>query len=575
MEIGVLQAREVGEWERYSGYIGEILAHAGLPYRSIEFEALENALEALAVLLLPTHIALPDDTKVQLRRFVKEGRVLIGLGGPSELEDIFGCRDLGPIREAWIGKVDNSHPVIDGITGTLHAFGGREVALVDRNTQVLAHWLDGDRWSEADGWANTEIGPAITLHQYGAGCALLVAVDVVHSVLRIQQGRPVHVDGRPAPDGSAPINDGILKAEDGIVLDYERDRGAVAGVRWFTHPIADEWRELIIRGILWGVQVTGSTLPMLWYWPDGIPAIGHISHDTDHNRPNEAEALLRHMMQLGISSTWCVQYPGGYAPDFYRQLIQEGYEIALHFDAHSNVKRTSWREDDFQHQLDWLSNMASTTITSNKNHITRWEGLTEFFPWLAARGVLSDQTKGPSKMGTKGFLFGGSHPWFPMDEHSLQPIDVLEVNLHAQDLTEFCPYEVGPEVIDQVRAHHGVAHFLFHPARIEKPAVPDALSRVVKYGQERGLVWWTNDRIQAWERARRQVRFQLEQTADGFSWVVDSSALLDGATLLLFGAKQGDRASEQTVYGFRALQLIVDLDPAARFSLNSLNEGKR
>ena len=91
--------------------------------------------------------------------------------------------------------------------------------------------------------------------------------------------------------------------------------------------------ELLIRAVLWGLHATDTAIPMLWYWPDLIKAVGLLSHDTDGNDPALAQVLLDNLLKLEVPSTWCVQYPGGYAPAFYRQLHRQGYEIALHFDA--------------------------------------------------------------------------------------------------------------------------------------------------------------------------------------------------------------------------------------------------
>jgi len=79
---------------------------------------------------------------------------------------------------------------------------------------------------------------------------------VVGSIVHIQQGIPVTQDGTPAPDGSAALDEGTLKTEDGFVLDWERDRAPIPpdSQLIFLEPIADELRELIIKGILCCLQ---------------------------------------------------------------------------------------------------------------------------------------------------------------------------------------------------------------------------------------------------------------------------------------------------------------------------------
>ena len=561
MQIGVLDiTKRTDVCGRYGSYIKEILGHAGFPYRVVTIEALAETLSFLGILVLPAHVVLDDCQQQLITQFVESGHVLIALGGTSGLDVLCGCHDHGPVNEAWVGTSGVAHQVTAALPAPLHAFGGRQIEAL-AGVAVLASWLDGDCYSTENGWLDAAFAPAITLRNAGRGYALVVAADLVQSIVRIQQGVGVHVDGCPAPDGSAPVNDGILKVDDGLVLDYTRDRVPVGNTQIFGYGIADAWRELLLRALLWSAAVIAMPLPVLWYWPNHLQAIGLISHDSDVNDPILANMLLDNLQNMQISSTWCIQYPGGYAPAFYRKLVSLGYELALHFDANVQKDRRSWQENDFRLQVGWLTDIADQHPISNKNHILRWEGVTEFFSWMERAGMKADQSKGPSKTGNMGFPFGGSHPWFPMHEHTLQMIDVLEINLSSQDLVLTCPYEVGPVVVDWAKTHYGVAHLLFHPAHADKPQVAAALRNVVTYGREQGLPWWTCAQIQEWERLRRQVR--LEESSHG-GWTVSSTTDVPNATLLWFGAGapvvKGSYDTKQVhVYDFPAVAQVIDL----------------
>lgn len=576
MQIGILttaQKNDAGT-ARYGGYCHEILAHAGFPFVQVAAGDLAQSLPSVSILLLPAQTTLNIEQQQQIADFVRTGNVLIACGGTSGLEEVLGCREKGNLSEGWVLATPHTHPVTNPVSVPLHAFGGCLVEPQD-NTKVLASWLDGDRYSADNGWAHAAIGPAITLNQYGRGAALLIAADLVYSVVRIQQGYAVHADGRPAADGSAPVNDGILKTDDGLALDYERDRLPIANTRFFGHGIADEWRELLLRALLWGADLTQTPLPVLWYWPEHLQSVGLISHDSDGNDPALADILLTNMQKLQIPSTWCIQYPGGYAPAFYKRLAKAGYEIALHYDAFTQRGRAFWHEDDFRLQLDWLKDASGVRVVSNKNHYLRWEGLVEYFLWLERAGIRADQCKGPSKTGNTGFPFGGSHPWFPIEEHTLRMIDVLEINLATQDHALTCPPEVGPAVVDWAVEHYGVAHFLFHPAHAAKPDVAAAMFNVVEYGRRRGLEWWTCARIQEWERARRQVQLTCEKGENGPIWSLSSNAALAGATLLWFGPNAqglpGAREQRQvSVYGFSASAQVVDVEAGQKCGFAAL-----
>ena len=282
----------------------------------------------------------------------------------------------------------------------------------------------------------------------------------------------------------------------------------------FLEPVSDELREIIVRSILYVAQQQGVVVPLLWYWPRGLKAVGHLSHDTDGNDPQLAVAMLDAVNRCHVKSTWCTLYPGGYPSDFYRQLQEQDFEIALHYDAMSGGAETSWSKENFLLQHRWLLKEAGLThITSNKNHYTRWENRLDFLRWCEEVGINSDQTRGPSKKGSIGFPLGGSQPYFPLDDQTDAPrfLDVLEVNMLTQDLVVVCPAEYGRQLLDSAVRHHGVAHFLFHPAHILKPLVFDALSALVDYGRTQGLEWWTSEQIYRWEDVRRSVEAGCEQ----------------------------------------------------------------
>jgi hypothetical protein len=306
----------------------------------------------------------------------------------------------------------------------------------------------------------------------------------------------------------------------------------------------------------------------------GIPAVGHISHDTDGHDPQKAVALLDVMNRCKVKSTWCTLYPGGYPTEFYETLKQQGFEIALHYDARSGGAETSWSKENFLLQHRWLQEAAGLEhITSNKNHYTRWEGRLDFFRWCEEVGINSDQTRGASKQGTIGFPLGGSQPYFPLDDEANPPrmLNVLEVNLLTQDLIVVCPKEYGRQLLDSALRQHGVAHFLFHPAHILKPGVADALSDLVEHGRAQGLEWWTSEQIYRWESLRRGVEAKYE--CDN-ALTLHTAEPLREATLLLLKPRQQSgsiRINDQPVpsdrrslYGFEWDAVTMDLPGEAK-----------
>ena len=395
---------------------------------------------------------------------------------------------------------DAEHPITARLRGALHVFGG--FAVKSGPATSLAEVQSGAQGAQ---------GHAILENRVGEGRAILLAPDLLFSIVHIQQGVPVLQDGRPAPDGTAELNDGELKAEDGSVLDWRRDRTIMQpdGEPAFLEPVSDSLREIIMRSIFHAASRQGTTLGLLWYWPRGLKAVGHISHDSDGNDPARAAAMLEVVTRCNVKTTWCILYPGGYPRQFYDRLREQDYELALHYDARTGGEKTCWSKANLVFQHQWLRKETGLRhVTTNKNHYTRWENRLDFFRWCEEVGIHVDQTRGPSKKGTIGFPLGGSQPYFPIDDE-VQPgrrLKVLEINLLTQDLVIVCPRQYGKQLVDSVLPHHGVAHFLFHPAHIQKPHVAEAFAELVDYGRTRGLEWWTSKQIYEWEIARRGVQ---------------------------------------------------------------------
>ncbi|MGM0488292.1 MAG: hypothetical protein ACQESR_16205 [Planctomycetota bacterium] len=567
--------RDVNPRGRAWRYIEEVLEHAGLFFDQMslaDLPALLNRSHGIA--LLVGELRLTAEQRRTLSTFVRGGGVLIGIGGTSGLDPVFGVGAKRPLAEGWMKVIQEDHPLTANLRSSLHVFGG--FAVENDSATSLAKIESGRQGAK---------GSAILENQFGKGRAVLLAPDLVFSIVHMQQGLTVLQDGRPPADGSALIDDGELKAEDGSVLDWERDRTVMEadGAPVFLEPISDELRAIILRCIFHGAAHQGVRLPMLWYWPRCLPAVGHISHDTDGNDPDRAVALLEVMNRCDVKSTWCTLFPGGYPKEFHETLKQQGYEIALHYDARTGAARTSWSKKNFVLQHQWLKEEAGLShITSNKNHYTRWEGRLDFFRWCEQVGIDSDQTRGGSKQGTIGFPLGGSHPYFPLDDETDPPrrLNVLEVNMLTQDLVVVCPREYGKELVDSVLRQHGVAHFLFHPAHIQKAGVADTLSELVQYGRSQGLEWWTNGQIHQWETRRRGVRARFD-SLHAVTLVPEKP--LSEATLLFLKSEteeegeaeaasirvndQPVKIDRRTLYGFEFDAVTLDLTGEAKVEM--------
>lgn len=520
-----------------SAYVLEILEHAGIPYTRVDAASLPEALETLKVLILPHHeVTTPEMGR--LYGFVTAGGALIGLGGTSGLDDLFGVRTQTGTHEAFLEVTHIDHPLVRDLHSSLHVWDA--VTARAAGAGVLANLCDSE---------GKRIGVGVSVYRLQRGFSIFCAADLPWCILHMLQGKPVRQDGVPAPDGTAQVDDGILKCDDGIVLDWELDRTTDTEAPFFLEAVGDELRAILLRSIFLGAHSIGVALPMLWYWPAQLEAVAHLSHDSDNNVLDRAFQLLENTRAIGVHSTWCIQYPG-YTPELYAAVAEYGSEICLHFDALSGKEPNRWDYSDLVFQWEFLRREAGLdVITSNKNHYTRWEGFLEFFGWLEKVGIAHDQSKGPSKDGNTGHLYGSTHPWFPMDPDSGRHFDVLEVNFLTQDMVNparhpdapvdaYAPYAIAEPLVDRVRKHYGVAHYLFHPHHCLRPGVPDAMADVIEYAWQQGLPWWTAREINAWERSRRGLTFgDVGSSAAS----IHVGATLEDASLLVLNARDQER----------------------------------
>lgn len=534
---------------QYSHYIREILSHAGVCYTNVSPEDLASALPSLRMLMTTYDQAMPEATQAAIKAWVEAGGVWIAVGGTCGLSAFLGVEDVPPSHTGWGGGVHTlgegyllphvkDHPIVSPIDKPLHYFNGVVVKATDAT--VLANALDCHGQP-----TNREL---IFEKKIGKGRAILIAIDVTGTVVHIQHGVGVTRDGVAAADGSGPLTDGVLKSGDGHVLDWIFDRDPIPGapgLHAFLRPIADQWKELLLRALFYGATEHKIAFPLLWLWPRKLPAIAHMSHDTDGNDPAAERILFDTVARGQINTTWCVILPG-YNPETIQRIADAGHELAMHYDA--MTEGLEWSEAQFERQFKALSAMFGHAPVTNKNHYLRWENDTDVLDWCEARGIKMDQSKGASKTGEAGYNFGTCHPYFPITFDG-RIIDVLELATVTQDLTVFAPEPLFDQLLAASLKHHGVLHLLFHPAHFTKPAVPPACERSIARAKESGLEWWTGQQISEWERSRRSVKWS-DWRGDGKAAVtISAETPLKDATLLWL-----DPAGEFEAWGqkFRA-----------------------
>lgn len=541
----------------YPDYIFEILESAGVCHTREDFSTLAERLPKLGVLVTVGEAALDEQMASALKTWVEQGGAWISIAGVCGLYEWLGVKaaptgfsmfgaGMSNLGEGYMQPVEANHPMLAHLELPLHFYNGTPLRAA--GAQVLARGLD------AHGRDTENV--LLTEQVQGEGVAICVAADVPGSVVIIQQGRgAVTRDGFPAPDSSGPICDEVLKSGDGGALDWIFDRQPVPGVdnyQAFLQPIADLWREVLLRAIFYAANRQGVPVPVLWLYPNNLNAIGHISLDTDLNVPEQGDILFDTLEEQAVKATWCTIMPG--LPQHFMLKIQEhGHELAMHYD--SMTEGLHWGADRFAEQWRGLVTLFNGhQPVTNKNHYLRWEGDTDIWDWCEAHGIELDQTKGASKTGEAGFTFGTCRPYFPV-RFDGSFINVLELPTYTQDLEVFAPKALFHALLKPILKHHGVLHLLFHPAHTHKPEVNRALREATDWGKEAGLEWWTAERINRWERARRGVKWNNYSVAEDGAGSVTASGIeaMENATLLWIGgpAEAGDNSAR---WGFKATE---------------------
>lgn len=559
-----IRRRQAGGEQAFALHLCEILDHVRLGYRRVD--AVNEDYAEPGVLVVGD--ADPDPCVLD---WVAAGGHLVIAAHTEAWNEIVGVHTTA----ATTGLVD-----LGGLIGEsrpLRAIGGYRLEPISDALNVLARWEDGSA--------------AIVSRNIGDGTVTSFGPDLPQTIVRIRQGFPVVADGQPASDGTAPIDDGILKCEDGLALSLEEDRGWAKGTApmptpfhhaWpppgptpiFDLPQADLWCSALIVSVLDALRRLGTVAGWLDYWPDGIRAIGHLSHDADLNSDDDAQAALDAFESAEIAVTWCLLFPGGYSPETYRKIGNAGHEQALHFNATGDADIAAWGWPQLRAQYAWAQAVTGTdSIVTNKNHYTRWEGWSEFYGWCERLGIEIDETRGPSKLGDVGFTFGTAHPYFPLadrTEHNRHH-DVLSLALHTQDLELAAHGSCRDVILDGAERVHGIAHFLFHGPHLRKPATRKAFDELMAAARSRGLPWWTAGKINSWERARRNanVLTTIDDEGERITISVDSTLPLRHATIVLDLSVRdlaevnctgpAARLIQVTRHGRESLGLVVDI----------------
>jgi peptidoglycan/xylan/chitin deacetylase (PgdA/CDA1 family) len=517
--LGVLFDAETAEYrwrygvDLFQSYIGEILSRRGIPFEW--FRSAAEAVESNPDILIAALSADEHETNELLWNYAEKGGRLVAYGGLDGLAAKIGYMPgerLGagyamPVRDYVECGLDRPWRFLHG---SLWIRKSTEGTAVRTYGAVRKHTPAGEA-----------AGPLLIRAQAGQGMIERWTVDIPRTVVTFQQGSgPVVTDGIPAPDGTADVRDGVLKADDVYDMDWDYDRiRTETGMPLFAFPYADWWRDQLIGHLLHTAREAGLSLPFLGYWPEGVDDVALISHDSDYNQDEHAESTLRILAEHDVRSTWCMLEPG-YSKAIYAKVRAAGHELAFHYNA-VHADNGFWDENEFKRQFAWLKEaLDGDPVYTNKNHLTRVEGWGELFRWCEACGIESDQSRGGSKRGNLGFLYGTCQPYYPIARYDEKNrlYNVLEVAFLTPDMNtgKWCDDSIIEPLLKRIKEVHGVAHFLFHQIHLHRlEPVRRAFAKTVRTAREMGFTFWTGQEILQWEKRRRQAVWHANDLSGG------------------------------------------------------------
>jgi hypothetical protein len=538
----------------FERYIGEILSQAGIPFQWLDH--IQDLPDCSFDIIIAALIDEGSESADYLWSFARQGGTVISYAGLNPLAAKLGFELAGVYGPGYakMGQAYKKAEAVRFLTAQPWRVKPESNSHAAAQTGIIVK-------EKPDG---VPLGPALLQFTIESGRLERWSVDIVGTIVRLQQGtEPVLTDGVPAADGTGPVNDNILKADDRTAVDWKWDRlHTETGSPYFAYPYADYWRELLIGQLLRLAVDKGMTLPFIGQWPDGIKQVALISHDSDINQDVHAEATLELLHECGVQSTWCMIEPG-YSASVYDRVKEAGHELAFHYNA-LDSQGGKWDDTEFERQLAWLREAADVEkVYSNKNHYTRFEGWSELFGWCEKNGVESDQTRGPSKKGNVGFLFGTCHPYFPIawanENNRLH--DVVEIGFLTQDM-DLSPVWADSSIIvpflERVDSVEGVAHFLFHQVHIQSTeSVRDAFRLVIKEARKRDFTFWTGQQINAWYRARRKLT--VESISEDGSVKVSGKEYAANAVVWLpvTDSWTGDKGNLENRYGVNCIRQVL------------------
>lgn len=515
-----------GQRNYWYAYIWEILDRLGITGARISTSALANPrqLARFGCIIVGglNGDKLPTRAGQALAAWVKQGGTLIGFA-PDGLDEVFGIEPQTPIAQpkddfAITGYLQLARaPPTQGIHSTLHP-QQRLIIIsavrpaIPRASREVARFFQPHPSAPEDGARALDSGlAAVTARRIGRGWAFYVGFDAAHTVLAIQQGRPVDADY----DG-----DGYYRSGDAMVIGRNSPQVAYA----------DEL-VLLLRSMM-----SRLPLPMVHELPahaGGTPdALLYFGGD-DECQPGvqvpasefmKSKGLPYHINLMPLEGRFAISRRQ------FRQICANGHELSLHYNFMDGFSHPGpFSESDVRAQNTLFRRRFGRRPLCTVNHWCRWTGWTEPAKWMRAVGGKADNSRihWPSPplnpVNRLGFAFGTPFPYFFRDDWRgrnaripflQQPIVAYELGYEG-NATDFTALH---RAVDLAARHHLTMNMFYHPVYISTyPACRAAIDELLRYLRVRKVraVFMGNDDLWRWWWQRSRARITVPRLSNG------------------------------------------------------------
>lgn len=510
---------------RYSHYLAEILRVEGFAdFAEADLSSLDEALLGAHDLLILPRVALSLAQMNLIVDYVRQGGHLLALLPDTQLAERLGLRPrYRGIDDGYL-RVDPAQ-ALDGIVdSTVQIIAPSVIWSVDTAAATVLAWVQ----KHAQG--DDEAVPAIVWTAVGEGSALLFAYDLPHTVARLRQGNPDHVDL-------------CFAGLDGIYRPSELFVGQLPVAQMYL-PQAD-----IHTGFLARAVELLAPRPRLWYYPSPTQRSALImTSDDDWSTLAQFDTLLAGLRSREARCTFYVVPKTRLDTGLMDRWEAEGHTFSVHPALESDTVRgmpvqepqrrlirPMLQENIRRHAAQF--GRAPRTI---RQHAVRWLGYVDAARELASLGIRMDLNY-IAVSPFLGHLCGSGRPLRFVDidgsviDCYQQPTHWTEECLIHPEFVFSFKWSVEKALEETGRLIREAARTYYTPIALNSHPVSFATysSPLIKgnwdAARAEGMPILSADNWLNWTEQRNSVRLTLE--AGG--WTMHTPQAIDSMTLLL------------------------------------------